>query len=236
VSAEAPRPAGSGATLAVSATTVEEVVRARLSEALGGRRGMLEAAVPTLAFTVAYLLSDQLRPALILGVAIAAVLVVLRAVQRSTMQFALNSLVVMGLAAYIASRTGRAEDVFLPGIIWNAVVAVLLAVSVLVRWPFIGLLIGTATGDLSGWRREPAVLKLCTRLTLIFLVPNVIRLAVQLPLYLAGKVGWLAAMKLALGWPLYIAVLAVMVWVLARGHTPLTPAAAAPHEHERPPA
>jgi hypothetical protein len=79
---------------------------------------------------------------------------VIRVVQRSTVQFAVNSLLVIGLAAFVASRTGRAEDVFLPGIIWNAVAGAVLLISVLVRWPFLGLIIGSATGDLTGWRRS----------------------------------------------------------------------------------
>ena len=220
-----------GATAAITATTVEELVRARLSDALGGRRGMVEAALPTLAFTAVYIPTKELRPALVVGVLIGVALVAVRVLQRSTVQFALNSLFVTAFAAFIASRTGRAEDVFLPGIIWNAVVGTVLIVSNLARWPFLGLLIGTATGDLTGWRRQPEVLRLCTRLTWIFVVPNVVRVIVQLPLYLAGKVGWLAAMKLALGWPLYIAALAAMVWVLARGRTPLPASAAAPHVH-----
>lgn len=216
-------PAGTDRTAgaAVTASTVEEVVRERLSQALGGRRGMLEAALPTVAFTAVYVPTSQLRPALIVGVSIGVLLVVIRVLQRSTVQFALNSLFVIALAGFVASRTGRAEDVFLPGIIWNAVAGVLLLVSVLVRWPFVGLLIGSATGDLTAWRREPGVVRLCSKLTLIFLIPNLVRLAVQVPLYLAGEVGWLGTMKLALGWPLYLATLAVMVWVLARGRTPL---------------
>jgi hypothetical protein len=221
----------SGATAAITATTVEELVRSRLSDALGGRRGMVEAALPTLAFTAVYIPTSELQPALVVGVLIGVVLVAVRLLQRSTVQFALNSLFVTAFAAFIASRTGRAEDVFLPGIVWNAVVGTMLIVSNLARWPFLGLLIGTATGDLTGWRRQPEVLRLCTRLTWIFVVPNVVRVVVQLPLYLAGKVGWLAAMKLALGWPLYIAALAAMVWVLARGRTPLPARAAAPHVH-----
>jgi hypothetical protein len=100
---------------------------------------------------------------------------------------------------------------------------------VLVRWPVLGLIIGSATGDLTGWRRQPEMVRLCTKLTLLLVVPNIVRLAVQLPLYLAGKVGWLAAMKLALGWPLYIAALAVMAWVLAKGRTPLRAEDAPPH-------
>ena len=39
----------------VDAVTVEEVVRHQLSQALGGRRGMVEAAIPTVRFTVLWL-------------------------------------------------------------------------------------------------------------------------------------------------------------------------------------
>ncbi len=212
-----PQPSGT-----VPATiTVEDVVRHRLAMALGGRRGMLEAALPTLAFTGVYLPTHQLRLAVTVSITVAVALVVVRLVQRSTVQFVLNSLVGIVIAALFAARTGRAEDYFLPGIIWSAVTAALLAVSNLVRWPVVGVLYGSATEDVTGWRREPGIVKLCQRLTWILLVPNVIRVAVMLPLYLMHEIGWLAAMKLALGWPLYIAALAAMAWVLARGRTPM---------------
>ncbi|MEU4418893.1 DUF3159 domain-containing protein, partial [Nocardia salmonicida] len=51
--------------------TVEAVVRAQLSTALGGRRGMLEAAIPTVMFTVTFLTTKDLRLALILSVSAA---------------------------------------------------------------------------------------------------------------------------------------------------------------------
>ena len=47
-----------------STHTVEEVVRKQLSDALGGVRGMLEAAVPTVAFTVIFLTQHDLRLAI----------------------------------------------------------------------------------------------------------------------------------------------------------------------------
>jgi hypothetical protein len=49
----------------------------------------------------------------------------------------------------------------------------------------------------------------------------VIRVAVQWPIYLTGNVGLLAAAKIALGWPLFVGALALMLAVLARGHTPV---------------
>ena len=49
--------------------SVEAVVRQQLSTALGGRRGMIEAAVPTLLFTVCWLATKELRTALVVSVA-----------------------------------------------------------------------------------------------------------------------------------------------------------------------
>jgi hypothetical protein len=207
--------------MTLSTETVEQVVRARLSAALGGRRGMVEGAVPTVGFTLTYVLSHQLRTALILSVSLAVVLLVVRIVQRQPVQFVVNSLVGIGIAALFASRSGRAEDVFLPGIIYNAVYSVAMTLSILTRWPVVGLMIGSVTGDVTAWRSDPAIVRLCSRLTWVLVAPCAIRVAVQYPLYLAGEVGWLGASKIALGWPLQVASLSLMAYLLARGRTPM---------------
>jgi hypothetical protein len=210
----------------VDARTVEEVIRHKLSEALGGKRGMAEGAIPTLGFTVTYVLSNQLKLALVVGAALALVGLVIRIVQRQPVQFVVNSMVGIGVAAVFALRSGKAEDVFLPGIIYNAAYAAVMTLSVLARWPVVGLIIGSVTGELTAWRRDPGIVKLCSRLTWLLVLPCAIRVAVQYPLYLAGEVGWLGASKIVLGWPLQVAALSAMVLVLARGHTPLREPAA----------
>jgi uncharacterized protein DUF3159 len=104
-----PDPDGStdgGPTVAV--TTVEHVVRAKLSEALGGRRGVVESAVPTVAFTLSWIVSENLRRSLTIAVTCAVVLLVVRVVQRQPVQFVVNSLVGIGIAALFAARSGRA--------------------------------------------------------------------------------------------------------------------------------
>jgi hypothetical protein len=212
----------------VSTETVEHVVRARLSSSLGGRRGIVEGALPTVGFTLAYVITHELRTALILSVSLAVVLLVLRIVARQPVQFVVNSLVGIGVAALFASRSGRAEDVFLPGIIYNAVYAVVMTLSVVLRWPVVGLMIGSVTGDVTAWRNDPAIVRLCSKLTWILAAPCAIRVAVQYPLYLAGQVGWLGASKIALGWPLQVASLSLMAYLLARGHTPMQVPAASP--------
>lgn len=207
----------------VDASTVEEVVRHRLSLALGGRRGMVEGAVPTLGFTITFLVTHELRLGLTIGIALAVVLLAVRIVQRQPVQFVVNSLVGIAIAAAFASRTGKAEDVFLPGIVYNAAYAVAMVLSIVVRWPLVGLMIASVTGDLTSWRKDPAVVRLCTRLTWMLAVPCLVRVAVQYPLYLAGKVGWLGVTKIGLGWPLQVASLAAMAWLLSRDSTPLQP-------------
>ncbi len=61
-----------------SVETVESVVRGQLSKALGGRRGMVEAAVPTVLFTVTWLTTRELRAALLASLAVAVALLVVR--------------------------------------------------------------------------------------------------------------------------------------------------------------
>ncbi len=204
--------------------TVRSLVAGQLSKALGGKRGIVESAVPTLGFTVTWVVSHDLRLSLVVPAVLALVLLLIRVVQRSTVKFVLNSLVGIGIAAFFALRSGRAEDAFLPGLIYNAGYALVLGGSALVRWPMIGFVIGSVTGDPTGWHRHRQVVSLCSRLTWILALPCAARVLVQYPLYEANQVGWLGAAKLAMGWPLQIAALATMGWVLGRDDTPMEPA------------
>jgi hypothetical protein len=219
--------------------TVESVVRAQLAKALGGRRGMLEAAVPTIVFTVTFLTIKDLQLALVLSVATALVLLAVRLVQRSTPQFVVNSLVGIGIGALFAWRSaqggGDAQDnalaYFLPGILYNAGYAAVMLFTVVIRWPVVGFMVGSVAGDPTEWHRDPQIVRLCRNLTLMLVLPCVLRVAVQLPLYVAGRgaedaAGIIAALgvaKIVMGWPLQVAALTGMVWLLARNHTPIDP-------------
>ncbi|MEU9834564.1 DUF3159 domain-containing protein [Streptosporangium sp. NPDC048047] len=220
-----PGPAASTETAEAAAhDTVEAAIRVQLAKAFGGVRGVVEAAVPTIVFIVAWIATSDLRRSLTVSIAAAVVLLVVRMAQRSTPQFVLNSLVGIGIGAFFASRTGEARDVYLPGILYNAGYAVAMLLSIVTRWPVVGFLIGSVTGDPTGWRADPAVVRLCSRLTWLLLVPCVIRVAVQLPVYLIGgndAVAELGILKIVMGWPLQIAGMAAMVWLLTRGRTPV---------------
>jgi hypothetical protein len=204
--------------------TVEEVIRHRLSTALGGWRGSLETALPTVAFVVAWVVREDLRTALVAAGAVTVVLASVRLVQRQNVQFVLQAVIPTAIAAFFALRSGRAEDAFLPGIIWNAVMAALAVVSVATRWPLVGFMVAAGDPDLAedplGWRRDRGLVRVCQRLTLVLVATFAIRLSVMVPLYLAGEVAALGVAKIVLGWPLWLSAVAVMGVLLLRGHTP----------------
>lgn len=211
--------------------TVEQVVRGHLAKALGGRRGIIESAVPTALFTVFFLISHEIRLSLIVSIGATALLLLVRLAQRSTPQFVLNALVGIGIGAlfaYRASQSGGSEEdvaraVFTPGLIYNGGYAVVIIFTILIGWPIVGFMVGSVTGDPTAWHEDKAMVKLCSQLTWVLAIPCVVRVAVQLPLWLDHQIGALGAAKLALGWPLQVASFVVMGWLLTRNRTPIDP-------------
>ncbi|MCD9197665.1 DUF3159 domain-containing protein [Aeromicrobium wangtongii] len=209
--------------------TVEQVVRAQLAKALGGPRGIVESAVPTALFTICFLVSDDIRMSLIASIAVTAALLVVRLLQRSSTQFVLNALVGIGIGAlfaYRASQSGGSEEdvaraVFTPGLIYNGAYAVVIVFTILIGWPIVGFMVGSVMGDATAWHEDKAMVRLCSRLTWVLAVPCVIRVVVQLPLWLDHQIGLLGASKIILGWPLQLAAFAVMAWLLTRNRTPI---------------
>ena len=231
-----------------SVETVEAVVRRQLSQALGGRRGMVEAAVPTIAFTVLWLTTRELNLALGVSVSTAVLLLVVRLIQRSSVQFVLNALFGIGIGALFAWRAGQsggdagdqALAYFLPGLLYNLGYAALMIFTIAIRWPVVGFIVGSVAGDPTAWHSDPHVVRLCSRLTWLLALPCLARVVVQGPIYLAGRNDWwstdsavaaLGVAKLAMGWPLQVAALAAMVWVLSRNSIPIKPGEPEPHLH-----
>ena len=222
----------------VGVDTVEAVVRRQMAASLGGRRGMLEAALPGLAFTVAWLVGKDIKLALICGIAIAAVALVWRLIERSTLQYVANAIVGIGigwLVVHIARNMGGSQEdqalaFFVPGVAITGVYTVLLVLSCLVRWPAIGFMVGSVAGDPLEWHGNRQIVTLCTRLTWLFLAPGAILALVEGIVVVLGYGGAmpkdtavlvLGIIKLGVGWPLRILAWGAMVWLLARNATPL---------------
>jgi Protein of unknown function (DUF3159) len=187
-----------------------------LAESLGGRRGVAESGLPSIVFVAAYTASGQdLRVSVWLALVAGAVLAVVRLVRRETVQHAVAGFVGVAIAAWIASRTGRAENFFLPGLLINAGYAAAYAVSILARWPLLGVIVGPLSGHGMAWRDDPVALRGYSRASWIWVAMFVLRLIVQLPLYLTGAVVALGVARLAMGWPLFVVAI-YLSWLVLR--------------------
>lgn len=207
-----------------------------LTEAIGGVRGLVESVLPGLVFVVLYLATRQLVPALIASGAVAAVAVVVRLLQRTPATQAFSGVVGVGIGVLWASRTGEAQDFFAWGLWVNGAWLAGTAVSVLVGWPVVGVVVSLLRGEDMSWRRDPAAAGLRRRYagaTWLWAGLFAARLAVQLPLYLQGEdaVGWLGTARLAMGVPLFALVLWI-TWLLVG---PRATAAARPGPPPSPP-
>jgi hypothetical protein len=206
--------------------TVEDLLRDKLSDAIGGWRGAVESAVPTLAFAITWSVTKDLRTSLLVAGACVAVFLLVRLAQRQDPRFIVYAAVGIGISAFFALRSGKAEDAFLPGMLQNAGLLVLLLVTNLTRWPLFGFVVGVAepeafAEDPTWWRRHPGIVTVAMRLAWVLIALNIVRLAVMVPLYFAEQVAALGVAKVVLGWPAYLLAITAMGAILVRGRTPI---------------
>ncbi len=87
---------------------------------MGGWRGLLDSSLPSALFLVVYVVDgQQLAPAIWAAVAAGVVIAILRLVRRQSIQQVASGFIGVAFCAWLASRTGRAEDFYLPGLITN---------------------------------------------------------------------------------------------------------------------
>lgn len=187
-----------------------------LERALGGWRGIIDSGVPAAAFLIAYVVDDeQLTRAVVLAVIAGFILGVWRVVRKQSIQQVVTGFVGLAIAAAFTAWTGRAENFFLPGIITNLAYGSAFLISILVRWPLLGVIMGFLTGIGSTWRTNTQLRRVFTAASWIWVGLFFGRLAVQVPLYLAGEVAALGVVRIVLGWPAFLAAAYVTYRVLA---------------------
>jgi hypothetical protein len=188
-----------------------------LADLLGGRRAALDATVPPVVFVAAWLAGGHsiwigAGAAVLAALAVAA----LRMRQGDKPRAVLIGLLGVCVAALIALRTGRAEDFFLLQIVTNAASALAWAVSIVVRWPLLGVIVGAVLGQRTRWRRDPALLRAYALGSWVWVGQYLVRLTVFVPLWAAHAVVALGIARGLLTWPLVAACLAVSWWVIRR--------------------
>jgi hypothetical protein len=196
-----------------------------LAEVLGGRGGAVDATVPVIAFVAVFTLADAVAwpsPVLWAGgaaVLAAAVIAVVRLAGGKRPRSVLFGLLGVAVAALVALYTGRAVDFFLVQIVTNTASALAWAVSILIRWPLLGVVVGTALGQGTRWRRDPDLVRGYQRASWLWVGQYLVRLAVFLPLYAADAVMALGIARTVLTWPL-VALCVALSWPVLRSALP----------------
>ncbi|TPW70880.1 DUF3159 domain-containing protein [Schumannella sp. 10F1B-5-1] len=185
-----------------------------LLAAMGGIRGLIESILPGVGFLATYTITNQLLPSVIAPAVLAVLLIVARAVQRQPVMTAVAGLIGIAVSAALALFTGNAANNFVPGFVINAGTALVVIISIVARRPIVGLIAGLLVGS-SDWHRDRAKLRVAMIASVFWAALSLLRLAVQLPLYLAGATQALAATKLIMGVPFY-ALLLWVTWLMMR--------------------
>lgn len=181
-----------------------------LLDEMGGPQGIADSSLPGLLFVAVYSLSSgNLKLAAIAAVALGAVIGVVRLARGESAKYAAAGFIGVAIAGFFATRTGKAEDFFLPGLLLNGGYALAYIVSVLVRWPLMGVFIGPLIGEGMEWRKDPGRVRLFSKVSWLWASVFILRLAVQLPLYFGGYLVTLGIAKTVMGLPIF----ALALWL-----------------------
>ncbi|UGQ13848.1 DUF3159 domain-containing protein [Yinghuangia sp. ASG 101] len=194
-----------------------------LIAAFGGVRGMIDMTVPGLVFVIVFTITRETKSSSYAAVAVAGVLAAVRLARRETLMHALGGFLGVAIAAYVAVKSGKAENFYLLGVFISGGYALAYVVSIMVRWPIIGVVLGPILGENFTWRKNPERAAAYTKATWVWVALFVLRIVVQVPLYLADEVTWLGAAKVALGVPPWLVAI-YLTWLIMSKAPPPTKA------------
>jgi hypothetical protein len=209
----------------------------QIAEQLGGVRGLIESSVPVLAFVLLNVLLGSAglgldkRTALywaIAGSVVSALAIgAFRLARKQPVRHAVNGLFGIAVGAFLAWRTGNAEDFYLPGILLTFGQAAVLLLSVVVRKPLIGYAWGImANKGQQDWFGNARLFRTFQWLTLVWVVSLGVRAGIQYYLWALGEANALGIVRILISWPIYAATFAYTAWAIHRVTAAQKPATA----------
>lgn len=185
--------------------------------AIGGWLGIVESILPALVFVTILSLTKNTVAAVLSAVSISAFFLLLQVIRKKPLTQAIAGAIGIGISAFLPLREGgQAADYFVQGFFTNAIYATVLLISVIIRWPIVGLLVGALLGDVKAWRSDKPLARRYQIATFLWIGLFSARLLVQVPLYFAGQTELLGIFRIAMGVPLY-ALCIWFTWLLIRG-------------------
>ena len=199
----------------------------QIAEQLGGVRGLIESSLPVLAFVLLNVLLGsaglglEKRTALYWAIAgsVTSALAIgtFRLTRKQPVRHAVNGLLGIAVGAFLAWRTGNAEDFYLPGILLTFGQAAVLLLSVVVRKPLIGYAWGImANKGHQDWFGHSRLFRTFQWLTLLWVASLSLRAGIQYYLWALGEANALGIVRILISWPIYAATFAFTAWAIHR--------------------
>jgi hypothetical protein len=179
--------------------------KAKILDALGGKKGLLDSGLPAVLFLIIFNISDDLQVALYGAIGTSIVLTIIRLAMKDTIQHVISGLIGVLFCAYLANRSGNASDFYIPKLLTNLAYGSAYLIANLAGWPIIGVILGPLLGENFLWRKNPQRKRAYMRAGWLWVAMFFGRIAVQYPIYKSGNVNLLGAVNLAMGYPLFIA-------------------------------
>ncbi|MET0236119.1 MAG: DUF3159 domain-containing protein [Kibdelosporangium sp.] len=211
MSDETPKPAPPEASEAEPA----EKPMPTLWEQMGGMVGFVSASIPVAVFVIVNI-ATSMWPAIWSAVGVAVLIAIWRIVRKEQLMPAISGIFGVAIAAFIAYRTGEAKGFFLYGIWVAGVFAAAFLISMIVRWPLVGVIWSTLNGHGFGWRSDKKSRLYYDIATLVFTLVFASRVVVQQWLYNADETTLLGIARLAMGYPLTIVAFLVAIWAVSQ--------------------
>jgi hypothetical protein len=179
--------------------------KAKILDALGGKKGLLDSGLPAVLFLIIFNISDDLQIALYGAIGTSIVLTIIRLAMKDTIQHVISGLIGVLFCAYLANRSGNASDFYIPKLLTNLAYGSAYLIANLAGWPVIGVILGPLLGENFMWRKNPERKRAYIRAGWLWVALFFGRIAVQYPIYKSGNVNLLGTVNLAMGYPLFIA-------------------------------
>lgn len=186
-----------------------------LLEQIGGWRGLVYSTLPVVIFVPTNALWG-LKFAVIASLLVAVAVLFLRLVRREKLLPAISGFFAVALCAFIAYRMGAAKGYYLWGIWISAVYAGLALISIIVRWPIVGVLWNLLNGSGQHWRESKTARRWYSYATIMWAVVFAARFVTQQWLYNMDQATVLGIVRIAMGWPLTLLALVGTIWAVKK--------------------
>ncbi|MBX3311981.1 MAG: DUF3159 domain-containing protein [Microbacteriaceae bacterium] len=207
---------------AVGKAAVAETARDAITAATGGWRAQIEAVVPSILFIVSLVITGEVNLSVIAPIGFSVLAILLRFIQKQDVTASFGGLIGVLVAAGLSLWSGQGKNYFVVGLWTSAIFAVVFLISMLVKRPIAGVIVNLLadkpeeeSADDVPWFKDRVKFRKALLVTAVWVAMFILRLSVQLPLYLSGEEVALGIWRLALGIPVFIPVV-LFSWVVLR--------------------